>query len=116
MKVSEHIQENEMYLRRECEKCDDVIIRHMKLGKHQQTDCVIAFVEITVSNMMLADSVAGKFINDCRTLPEEEMRSFVEKRPEPASPTQLLTAPWKKRWPLCCPATLSFSWTGLTGL
>lgn len=79
MKVSEHIQENEMYLRRECEKCDDVIIRHMKLGKHQQTDCVIAFVEVTVSNMMLADSVAGKFINRLWTLPEEEMRSFVEK-------------------------------------
>ena len=75
MKVSEHIQENEMYLRRECEKCDDVIIRHMKLGKHQQTDCVIAFVEVTVSNMMLADSVAGKFINRLWTLPEEEMRS-----------------------------------------
>ena len=51
----------------------------MKLGKHQQTDCVIAFVEVTVSNMMLADSVAGKFINRLWTLPEEEMRSFVEK-------------------------------------
>ena len=79
MKVSEHISENEEYIRSTCENCDDVIIRPMKLGEGQKTDCLVAFIEVAVSNMMLEDSVVGKFINQLWTLPEEQMRSFVEK-------------------------------------
>ena len=45
MKVSEHISENEEYIRSTCENCDDVIIRPMKLGEGQKTDCLVAFIE-----------------------------------------------------------------------
>ena len=79
MKVSEHIAENTQYIRSKCEHCDDVIIRPMKLGKEQKTDCLVVFIEVAVSNMMLSDSVIGKFINRLWTLPEDQMRSFIEK-------------------------------------
>ena len=63
MQVSEQIRENEVYIRQACEKCDDVIIRPMRLGKGQKMECLVAFIEAAVSNMMLEDSVVGKFIN-----------------------------------------------------
>ena len=44
MKVSEHISENEEYIRSTCENCDDVIIRPMKLGAGQKTDCLVACI------------------------------------------------------------------------
>lgn len=113
MKVSEHIGENEEYIRSTCENCDDVIIRPMKLGEGQKTDCLVAFIEVAVSNMMLEDSVVGKFINQLWTLPEEQMRSFVEKT-EPGFPIREPLRRWRKLWNPCWREMPYFSWTDTT--
>ena len=54
--ISMHIQENEEYIRSRCENCDDIIIRPMLLGDEKKVRCLVVYIEVAVSNMMLEDS------------------------------------------------------------
>ena len=77
MKVSENLRDNETYIRRKCENCDDVILRPMKLGKELQKDCLLVYIEAAAGNELLEDSLIGKFINRLCSLETEEMEAFV---------------------------------------
>lgn len=76
--ISTHIQENESYIRRRLAGCDDIIIRPMLLGEDKKLRCVVVYIEVAVSNMMLNDSVIGKLINNMWEMPQEEIRRYVE--------------------------------------
>lgn len=76
--VSCVIRENEEYIRARCENCADIIIRPMRLGREKKVECLVVYLEVTVSNMMLEDSVIGKLINHFWEISPDEMKSFLE--------------------------------------
>ena len=60
-KISALLHENETYIRKRCENCDDILIRPMVLGEGHKVNCLMVYIEVTVSNMMLDDSAIGKW-------------------------------------------------------
>ena len=59
-KISSSLRENEKYLRKRLENCSDILIRPMRLGEQRKVDCLMVYIEVAVSNMMLDDSAIGK--------------------------------------------------------
>ena len=78
MKVSSGIKENEAYIRKQCENCDDIVIRPMRLGDEKKVDCLVVYIEVAVSNMMLEDSVIGKLMNHFWEIPPHKMKEFLQ--------------------------------------
>ncbi len=76
--VSTNLKENESYIRTSCEKCADIIIRPMRLGKEKKVECLVVYLEVAVNNMMLTDSVIGKLINHFWEIPSDQMKEFLE--------------------------------------
>lgn len=68
--VYEKIKENEQWLRTRCENCADILFRPMSLGK-PQVSCLAVYLETTVSNLMLEDSMLGKLLNQLWEMPQE---------------------------------------------
>ena len=54
--ISTHIDENEEYVRKRLQNCDDCIIRPMLLGEGKKIRCLVVYIEVAVSNMVLEDS------------------------------------------------------------
>ena len=78
-KISISLHENESYIRKRCENCDDILIRPMRLGEGHKADCLMVYIEVAVSNMMLDDSAIGKMINHFWKIPEEKIREFIRR-------------------------------------
>ena len=76
-KVSANLRENEKYLRSRLENCSDILIRPMRLGDKHKVDCLMVYIEVAVSNMMLDDSALGKMINHFCEISPEDIQEFV---------------------------------------
>ena len=76
--ISETLQKNEAFIREACRNCDDIKIRPMRLGEREKVDCLIVYVEVTVSNMMLDDSALGKMINHFWEVEPEQIQAFIQ--------------------------------------
>lgn len=76
--VSAKLQENEAYVREKCINCDDIIIRPMRLGDDKKVECLVVYLEVAVSNMMLEDSVIGKLMNHFWEINPGQMKEFLE--------------------------------------
>ncbi len=76
--VYESVRKNEEYIRKKCDQCADIIIRPMRLGDERKVDCLIVYLEVAVSNMMLEDSVIGKLINHFWEIPPSQMKEFLK--------------------------------------
>ncbi len=61
--IDAKIEKNEAYLRNRLKNCDDCIIRPMVLGEESRIRCLVVYIEVAVSNMILEDSMVGKLIN-----------------------------------------------------
>ena len=77
-KISANLRENEKYLRERLENCSDILIRPMKLGDHHKVDCLMVYIEVAVSNMMLDDSAIGKMINHFWEISPDQIQEFVQ--------------------------------------
>ena len=77
-KISGDIRQIQQRLEQLCENCDDIIVRPMVLGRECQTRCLVVYVEAAVSNMMLEDSVIGKFLNHLWELEGKEILQAVQ--------------------------------------
>ena len=75
-KVSANLRENEKYLRSRLENCSDILIRPMRLGDKHKVDCLMVYIEVAVSNMMLDDSALGKMINHFWEISPEDIQEF----------------------------------------
>ncbi len=51
----------------------------MRLGEGHKADCLMVYIEVAVSNMMLDDSAIGKMINHFWEIPEEKIREFIHR-------------------------------------
>lgn len=76
-KIPEQIQKVEKRLQQLCQSCDDIIIRTMELGVETRVKCLVVYIEVAVSNMMLEDSVIGKLLNHLWELDETDIRRAV---------------------------------------
>ena len=56
IRISSNLRDNEVYIRKQCENCADILVRPMRLGEDRKVDCLMVYIEVTVSNMMLDDS------------------------------------------------------------
>ena len=77
-KISANLRENEKYLRSRLDKCSDILIRSMRLGEKQKVDCLMVYIEVAVSNMMLDDSAIGKMINHFWEISPEQIQEFIK--------------------------------------
>lgn len=76
-KISVNLKENEAYVRERCRNCADILIRPMRLGEKSKTDCLMVYIEVAVSNMMLNDSAIGKMVNHFWEISPEQIREFI---------------------------------------
>ncbi len=76
-KISSSLKENEAYIRARCENCADILIRPMRLGEKSKVDCLMVYIEVAVSNMMLDDSAIGKMVNHFWEISPEQIQEFV---------------------------------------
>lgn len=76
-KIPDRIQTVEKRLQQLCAGCDDIIIRTMELGVESRVKCLVIYIEVAVSNMMLEDSVIGKLLNHLWELDETAIRRAV---------------------------------------
>ncbi len=74
--ISHHLQQNTDWIMQRCQKCDDIILRSMKIGR-PGTDCLIVYIETAVSNMMLEDSVIGKLLNHLWEMDSSDLEKAV---------------------------------------
>ena len=77
-RISANLRENEKYLRTRLENCSDILIRPMRLGENHKVDCLIVYIEVAVSNMMLDDSAIGKMINHFWEISPDQIQDFVQ--------------------------------------
>ena len=77
IKISDNIKENEKYIRERCKNCADILIRPMRLGEESKIDCLMVYIEVAVSNMMLDDSALGKMINHFWEIAPDQIQDFV---------------------------------------
>ena len=75
--VFSELSGNQSWIQKQCERCDDIILRPMNLGRNRQITCLIVYIETAVSNMMLEDSVTGKLLNHLWEMDEKEIRQAV---------------------------------------
>ncbi|WP_347561969.1 hypothetical protein [Ruminococcus sp. AM42-11] len=60
--ISKDIRANERYIRERLADCGDIQIRKMRLGDERKVDCLMVYIEVATSNMMLEDSAIGKWL------------------------------------------------------
>lgn len=77
MEISKSLRENEAYIRKQCKDCADILVRPMRLGEERKVDCLMVYIEVAVSNMMLDDSAIGKMVNHFWEVSPERIQEFV---------------------------------------
>lgn len=77
MEISKSLRENEAYIRKRCKDCADILVRPMRLGEERKVDCLMVYIEVAVSNMMLDDSAIGKMVNHFWEVSPERIQEFV---------------------------------------
>lgn len=77
LKISTNLRENEKYIRERCAGCADILIRPMRLGDGPKVDCLMVYIEVAVSNMMLDDSALGKMINHFWEISPDQIQEFI---------------------------------------
>lgn len=76
--ISKSLRENERYVQKKCENCADILIRPMKLGQEKKLDCLMVYIEVAISNMMLDDSALGKMINRFWESSPQQIQEFMQ--------------------------------------
>ena len=68
MNVSPEIESNRQEVLGRIQDCSDILFRPMQIGKGRGVSCFLIYVEVASSNMMLADSVIGRFLDHMRSV------------------------------------------------
>lgn len=78
MEIVPELQKNIDRFEQMFEGCADVKKRTFALGQEADVACYIAFIEVTVSNMMLSDSVLGNMISRLCQLSKGDLYRYIE--------------------------------------
>ena len=60
------------------EGCSDLKYNEIHLGTEHNISCIVAFIETTVENMLLDETVLGKMLNMLCTMEKEEVYLSLE--------------------------------------
>lgn len=71
------IRENECWLKEQCAGCADILFRPMRLGD-PPTACLAVYLEVTVSNMMLEESMLGRLLTRMKEVPGQELIPYLD--------------------------------------
>lgn len=77
-KITTDLRETEKKIRELFYHCDDIKIRTMKLGEKRSCDCLLAYIEVNVKNMMLEQSALGRLISFLQRVKEEDLYQALE--------------------------------------
>lgn len=77
IKIYSELKKNENYIRKKFENCADILIRPMRLGNERKVECLMVYIEVAVSNMMLDDSALGKMINHFWEISPDQIQEFM---------------------------------------
>jgi len=77
MNVSANIEDNIQKFESLMSECADIKKKRFSIGKNFGTKCYLAYIEVTVSNVSLADSVVGKMITFLQDKSENEIRQCI---------------------------------------
>ena len=77
IKIYSELKKNENYIRKKFENCADILIRPMRLGNERKVECLMVYIEVAVSNMMLDDSALGKMINHFWEISSDQIQEFM---------------------------------------
>lgn len=59
--------------------CADIKMRRMALGQNKSRECFIAYIEVSVSNMLLETTALGRALAYLSEAPDEEVNSVLDK-------------------------------------
>ena len=59
--------------------CADIKMRRMALGQNKSRECFIAYIEVSVSNMLLETTALGRALAYLGEAPDEEVNSVLDK-------------------------------------
>lgn len=90
MKVSSDIESNRQEVLSRIQNCSDILFRPMQMGRDRSVSCFLIYVEVASSNMMLEDSVIGRFLNHMRSVEDQEIGEILSKDALGISDTKLL--------------------------
>ena len=76
--VSMKLEKNERWMREQCRDCADIKFRPMKLGRESSLSCLMVYIEVTVDNVMLQNSLLGQLVNRLWEMPREDLKQAVE--------------------------------------
>lgn len=76
--VSMKLEKNERWMREQCRDCADIKFRPMKLGGENSLSCLMVYIEVTVDNVMLQNSLLGQLVNRLWEMPREDLKQAVE--------------------------------------
>ena len=76
--ISKDIRVNEKHVRERLQDCGDIQIRRMRLGEERKVDCLMVYIEVATSNMMLEDSALGKMVCHFWEISPGQIQEFVE--------------------------------------
>ena len=76
--ISKDIRVNEKHVRERLQDCGDIQIRRMRLGEERKVDCLMVYIEVATSNMMLEDSALGKMIGHFWEISPAQIQEFAE--------------------------------------
>lgn len=112
-KISSRLKDNEAYIRERCKNCADILIRPMRIGTMGKTDCLMVYIEVAVSNMMLDDSAIGKMINHFWESSPEQIQEFMRNNSLGIADVKN-SSTWRTLLLPCLQETLSFLWRAMT--
>ena len=76
--VTKNLEENEVWFRSRCEGCSDIKLQPMRLGKDGSVSALAIYVENTVPNLILEESVLGRMFIDMAGKDPKEVYQAVE--------------------------------------
>ena len=78
--VSMKLEKNERWMREQCRDCADIKFRPMKLGRESSLSCLMVYIEVTVDNVMLQNSLLGQLVNRLWEMPREDLKMLRDLR------------------------------------
>ena len=76
--VSTDIEKNIAVLKQILSQCDDIKFREMMIGRNRKIKCLIAHIEVNVSNVMMERSGLGRLVAYLEQLPEEDITQAIQ--------------------------------------
>ena len=77
-KITKNLEENIKNYEILFSDCADIKKRRIKVGTKLKRECYIAYIEVALNNTEWKESAIGKLLTTLRSLPEEELISYVK--------------------------------------